>query len=98
MLRLDPSIAGAPCRNIRKLAISAELFLEMFKGMDGIRRVQCKGIPDDARTVGVSLDERFNTVVLWVESSEFAPVYESAMAEPLEPTFVLYTGNAQPED
>jgi hypothetical protein len=82
-------IGDPPTRRVRRLDIQADMFLKMLQGMDGNRRVLVRGIPEDARTVGLAFDHRFNTVVLYVESDEFEAVADGALSAPLYPEFIL---------
>ena len=63
-------------RRLRALDVDADIFLDIFKGMDATRLLKCEAIPEDARVVGLTVDEQYNTVRLYVESKGFAPVDE----------------------
>lgn len=64
-------------RRLRILDVAADMFLEIFKGMDASKLLFCEPIPEDARIVGLTVDEQFNTVRLYVESKDFEPVPEA---------------------
>lgn len=87
-----------PDRRIKKLQISADMFVRILLGMDGNRRVKMEGIPADARTVGLSVDEGFNTVTLYVESDEFEPCELGALYPDMGVRFSEFHGVATPDN
>jgi len=82
-------IGDTPTRRVRRLEIQADMFLKMLKAMDGKLRVQVRGVPADARTVGLTFDDRFNTVVLYVESETFDEVFDGGVPGMLHPEFLI---------
>lgn len=84
-------------RRVKRLRISGDMFLEILKGMDGRRRLRTEQLPKDARTVGVAVDDQFNTVSVYVESAEFDAVPEGMVPDELLIFFTLYTGDAMPQ-
>lgn len=82
-------------RRIKILRIETDTFLEMLRGMDGIKRIRCDGIPEDARVVGSVHTTVLNCVELAIESDEFDAVPEGQVPPELVPTFKVFTG-AQP--
>lgn len=83
-------------RRVKRLAIDADMFLKVLKGMDGLRRIRCEGLPDDARVIGIVTDKMFNTVELYIESSTFNEIPVEYVAENLDLKFTEYHGNAVP--
>lgn len=83
-------------RRVMMLNIAVDTFLEMLRGMDGERRIQCTGIPVDAKCVGITIDRLWNTVQLVLESGEFADVVEGYTVPELKPAFTLWAGDASP--
>lgn len=85
-----------PERRIKRLRIEQDMFLAILKRMDGKRRIRCEGLPDDVRTVGLVVDETWNTVTLYLESPDFPVVPPQYSAENLDLTFTEYSGDVQP--
>ncbi len=77
-------------RRIKVLAISADVLLRTFRGMLANQVVECEGIPEDARTVGICVDDEFNVVKLYLESAEFPEMPEGAIPSELLPTFHVW--------
>ena len=72
----------APSRRVRRVQVSADFFVGMLAGLDGSSIPECRTpIPEDARVVGLTVDERYNTIQLYVESSDFDEVIDG-MAPP----------------
>ncbi|HYW90326.1 MAG TPA: hypothetical protein VFB50_21320 [Chloroflexota bacterium] len=84
---MPPTIIGPQSRSVKRLDIQADMFLRILQGMDGDRLVRCEGIPADARSVGIIVDEAWNTVVVYVESTEFEPVAEGMPVPHLDVRF-----------
>jgi hypothetical protein len=66
---------------VKALEIDAEQIIRLFQTGDG-RAVTFRGIPSDARAVGIRGMEKFGKIVLLVESSEF-PVVDVSEGAPL---------------
>lgn len=94
--RQTPELA----RRVATLSIAADMFLEMLRRMDGKRRLLCKGLPADARVVGIRTDRFFNTVELFLESSEFEEMHTEALSvvPELHLDFSEFYGNAMPAE
>jgi hypothetical protein len=76
-----------PARKIKRLDVEADMFLAILKGMDGKRRIRSEGFPAEARCVGITVDERFNTVTLWLESPEWEEIGEGDAVPNLDVRF-----------
>ncbi len=74
-----------------RLNIEQDMFLTLLKHLDGTRRIKCEGLPDDVRTVGLVVDEAWNTVTLVLESPAFAIVEPQYSVPELNLTWTEYT-------
>jgi hypothetical protein len=97
-LTLYPIGQYLPGRRRMRLDIEADIFLRILQGMDGTRRLQAKGLPKDARCIGLTVDAVWNTVSLMLESAEFDEVPPQYMVPALDVTFSEWSGDAYPEE
>jgi hypothetical protein len=79
-----------PSRRLKRLDIQADMFLRALRGLDGKNRIRTEGLPEDIRCVGLSVDQVFNTVTLYLESPEWSEVPEGSHIEQLNVTFFSY--------
>lgn len=61
-------------RRVGCLNVDAGNFLEIIRSLDGTRVVVCKGIPEDAKLLAVTLDATLHFVKLYIESATFEEV------------------------
>ncbi len=74
-------------RQIRMLRIEAGEFLHLLRALDGKKALRLKEpLPEDARCVGFSVDECFNTVTLYIESETFPPRDPATVVEEINLT------------
>ena len=59
---------------VKVLKINGTILLDIFRGLNGRRLLKCSPIPDDARVVGYTVDEMWDTISVYVESQEFEEV------------------------
>ncbi len=81
-----------------RLDIEADVFLQLLKRLDGKRRIQTRGLPKDARCVGIKVDRIFNTVSMLLESDEWPDVPAEYEASALDVNFAEWFGDAMPEE
>src|SRR5712671_1238032 len=84
-------------RRVKAWSIEVPRLLDLLRANDGIRRVHMDGLPADAQPVGVGIDHRWNTVVIYLESAEFDEVPDSQPSPELYVAFTEFLEREVPE-
>lgn len=84
-------------RRVMRLSLGVDMFLRILQDMDGLKRIRCNGLPEDARCVGILTDIMYNTVILVLESAVFEEVPEGNVSPELYLDFTEYSGNLVPD-